>query len=83
MIEPQPDLARPHLRTQPPAIVLAATFVIADQVESRDDFANSELAKDVESRWGAPVDQPAPSLRYVESGSIFTELKPLAFDPAY
>lgn len=62
------------------AIVLFATWVISDQVESRDDFANAELVKDVESRWGAPVDQPAPSLRYVESGSIFTELKPLAFD---
>jgi hypothetical protein len=62
------------------AIVLAATWIISDQVESRDDFASAALTKDVESRWGAPVDQPAPSLRYVESGSIFTELKPLAFD---
>ncbi|MHB8879295.1 MAG: hypothetical protein ACYC8T_36840 [Myxococcaceae bacterium] len=61
-------------------IVLVATGVISGQVLSRNDFANSELAQGVEERWGAPVSQPAPSLRYVESGSIFTELKPLAFD---
>jgi hypothetical protein len=61
-------------------IVVIATAVIADQVEHREDFANSELSVAVESRWGAPVSQPAPSLRYVESGSIFTSLEVLSFE---
>ena len=61
-------------------IVVFATAVIASQVADRTDFASSELARDVEERWGAPVVQPAPSLRYVQSGTIFTELKPLPFD---
>jgi hypothetical protein len=61
-------------------IVFFATFVIAAQVELRTDFADTELVRDVESRWGAPVDQPAPSLRFVHSGSIFTELKALPFE---
>jgi hypothetical protein len=61
-------------------IVVFSTSLIASQVMSRNDFANSELARDVEGRWGAPVAQPAPSLRYVRSGTIFTELKPLPFD---
>jgi hypothetical protein len=61
-------------------IVVFATAVIASQVADRTDFASSELAQDVEERWGAPVVQPAPSLRYVQSGTIFTELKPLPFD---
>jgi hypothetical protein len=61
-------------------IVVFATAVIAGQVADRTDFASSELAQDVEERWGAPVVQPAPSLRYVQSGTIFTELKPLPFD---
>ena len=34
----------------------------------------------MEDRWGEPVRQPAPSLRAVESGSVFTELKPMPFD---
>ena len=62
------------------AIVVFATWVIAAQVEQRNDFAGSHVAQDVESRWGAPVAQPAPSLRYVQSGTIFTELKKLPFD---
>jgi len=60
--------------------VAFATAVISDQVSNRTDFADSELGKDVESVWGAPVSQPAPSLRAVQSGSIFTELRPVAFD---
>jgi hypothetical protein len=51
------------------AIVVFATLVIAVQVDQRNDFAGSQVAKDVESRWGAPVVQPAPSLRYVQSGT--------------
>lgn len=61
-------------------IVLLATTVISSQVADRASFASTELAEGVEDRWGAPVTQPAPSLRYVQSGTIFTELKPLAFD---
>lgn len=61
-------------------IVAFTTGVIATQVTHRTDFANSELSHDVQERWGAPVEQPAPSLRYVQSGTIFTELKPLPFD---
>jgi hypothetical protein len=61
-------------------IVVFATWVIAAQVENRVDFANSELMAQVEDRWGAPVHQPAPSLRAVQSGTVFTDLAPLAFD---
>jgi hypothetical protein len=61
-------------------IVAFASAVISDQVSHRTDFADSELVKEVESVWGAPVSQPAPSLRAVQSGSIFTELRPVAFD---
>lgn len=61
-------------------IVLLATQVISAQVQNRVDFASTELAEDVEDRWGAPVVQPAPSLRYVQSGTVFTELRPLPFD---
>ena len=61
-------------------IVVFTTAIIASQVVNRADFANSELTHDVQERWGAPVVQPAPSLRYVQSGTIFTELKPLPFD---
>jgi hypothetical protein len=61
-------------------LVIFASWVIAFQVEQRNDFAGSTVARDVEQRWGAPVVQPAPTLRYVQSGSIFTELKALPFD---
>lgn len=59
-------------------IITFAVWVIASQVSSRTDFASTELAQDVESRWGAPVEQAAPSLRAVQSGTVFTELAPLA-----
>lgn len=61
-------------------IVVFSSAVISSQVEDRTDFADTELVRDVESRWGAPVDQPAPSLRFVQSGTIFTELKALPFE---
>lgn len=79
---PAPPLPRPPRRRHllwPVAgallLVLTITLVIAGQVESRDDFANSELAAGVEERWGAPVDQPAPSVRAVPSGTVFTSLE--------
>lgn len=59
------------------AIVLSATQVISGQVADRHGFANSELYREVLDRWGTPIDQPAPSVRYVESGRVFTSLKPL------
>lgn len=59
-------------------IIAFAVWVIAGQVSSRTDFANTEVAQDVESRWGAPVEQAAPSLRAVQSGTVFTELAPLS-----
>lgn len=59
-------------------IITFAVWVIAGQVSSRTDFASTELAQDVESRWGAPVEQAAPSLRAVQSGTVFTELAPLS-----
>jgi hypothetical protein len=59
-------------------IITFCAWVIAAQVSNRTDFASTELAHDVESRWGAPVEQAAPSLRAVESGTVFTELTPVA-----
>jgi hypothetical protein len=91
--QPSPAPAPPPARPQSPGrfkrlithpllyafgAIVFATSVIGDQVTGRTDFANSELSKDVESRWGAPVVQAAPSVRYVQSGSVFTVLKPLA-----
>lgn len=58
-------------------IVLVASLVMAEQVSTRTDFASSELSQDVESRWGAPVEQAAPSVRAVPSGTVFTGLTPL------
>ena len=40
----------------------------------------SELRQDVMERWGAPITQPAPSVRYVESGSVFNTLQALPLD---
>jgi hypothetical protein len=59
------------------AIVLTISVVISQQMDDRQHFANSELWKDVSERWGAPISQPAPSVRYVPSGAVFTELKAL------
>ncbi|MCU0697057.1 MAG: hypothetical protein MUC96_11040 [Myxococcaceae bacterium] len=86
VVAPAPPPARPPRRRRWRAlpvigglvIVWTATLVIAGQVESRDDFATSELASGVEERWGAPVDQPAPSVRAVPSGTVFTTLEPMA-----
>lgn len=60
------------------AIVLFGTWLIASQVSTRTDFASTELGESVQSRWGAPVEQVAPSVRAVQSGTVFTELEPLA-----
>jgi hypothetical protein len=60
------------------AIIVFATSLIASQVSTRTDFADTELGESVQSRWGAPVEQVAPSVRAVQSGTVFTELQPLA-----
>ncbi len=59
-------------------IVLIAAATIGTQIADRHGFANGELYRDVMERWGAPILQPAPSVRYVESGSVFNTLQPLA-----
>ena len=58
-------------------IVVVVSLVISAQVSNRYSFANSELVRDVMERWGAPIVQPAPSVRYVTSGAVFNTLKPL------
>ncbi len=75
---PRRSLPRELLRWLLPfLVVLFTSAVIASQVSSRDDFAASELKDEAMDRWGAPVDQPAPSLRAVPSGTVFTELSAL------
>ena len=61
-------------------IVLFTSWVVIDQVGNRWNFAGSELHQDVMARWGAPIDQPAPSARFVESGAVFSTLEELPFD---
>ncbi len=61
-------------------IVLFSAWVIGTQVGDRWGFANSALYQDVLDRWGAPIVQPAPSARFVESGSVFNTLGALPFD---
>ena len=61
-------------------IVLFTSWVVIDQVGNRWNFAGGELHQDVMARWGAPIDQPAPSARFVESGAVFSTLEKLPFD---
>jgi hypothetical protein len=61
-------------------IVLLSALVISLQITDRRGFANGELRRDVMDRWGAPIIQPAPSVRYVESGSVFNTLHALPLD---
>ena len=62
------------------AIVLFSSTVIIWQVNDRFTYANGSLKRDVEARWGAPIRQPSPTLRYVASDAAFNTLTPLAFD---
>lgn len=62
------------------AVVGLVSAIISQQISNRSSFANSELRQDVTERWGAPIEQPAPSVRYVSSGSVFNSLTPLALD---
>ena len=61
-------------------IVLFSAWVMSTQVSDRWGFANAELHRDVMDRWGAPILQPAPSARYVQSGSVFNALESLPFE---
>lgn len=61
-------------------IVLAASMVISRQIADRASFADGELRHDVMDRWGAPIDQAAPSVRAVASGTVFSELEALPLD---
>jgi hypothetical protein len=61
-------------------ILLVAVYVISAQVADRSGFANGRLREEVMERWGAPISQSAPSVRFVESGSIFNTLEPLPLD---
>ena len=58
-------------------ILFLVTAVMAGQVSFRGDFAATELYSDVMERWGTPIVQPVPSVRYVEHGAVFHELEPL------
>ncbi len=58
-------------------IVLLVSAAISGQMLDRQSFANSELHRDVMDRWGAPIVQPSPSVRYVPSGAVFNTLSAL------
>lgn len=69
-------IARTHVMI---ALVLLAivTLTMASQVSRRHSFASTELYDDVMDRWGTPIVQAAPSVRFVEHGSVFHDLEPL------
>ncbi len=58
-------------------IVLGIASVISSQIADRSSFADGELHQDVMERWGSPIHQAAPSVRYVLSGTVFNTLRPL------
>ncbi len=62
------------------AVVLVVCFVISGQMSDRHNFADGELHADVMERWGAPIRQPSPSVRYVPSGTVFTSLSVLPLE---
>lgn len=61
-------------------ITIIIAYIISIQISNRTTFANTELHQDVMDRWGAPISQPAPSVRFVNTGSVFNDLNkmPLA-----
>jgi hypothetical protein len=61
-------------------IVLVVTSVLALQVMDRRRFASGDIHRDVMDRWGAPIAQPAPSVRWVPSGTVFNTLEALPLD---
>ncbi|MGC4116348.1 MAG: hypothetical protein QM765_17590 [Myxococcales bacterium] len=58
-------------------LVMLVTFTLSERVVDRTSFAGSDMKGDVMERWGAPIEQPAPSVRYVASGAVFSDLRPL------
>jgi hypothetical protein len=62
------------------AILLFIAFVMSGQITDRSGFASADLHADVMDRWGAPITQAAPSVRYVSSGSVFSNLAPLPLE---
>ncbi len=59
------------------AIVLLVSGVLVARITDRRGFADGELHRDVMERWGAPIRQPMPSVRYVPTGTVFNALEPL------
>jgi hypothetical protein len=59
------------------AIVLLVSVVLAIRITDRRGFADGDLHRDVMERWGAPIHQPMPSVRYVPTGTVFNALEPL------
>jgi len=59
------------------AIVALVSSVLAARITDRRGFADGELHRDVMERWGAPIHQPMPSVRYVPTGTVFNALEPL------
>ncbi len=58
-------------------IVVLVTVVLARRIADRRGFADGELHRDVMERWGAPIAQPMPSVRFVPTGTVFNALEPL------
>lgn len=59
------------------AITAVIALALGYQIAHRTTFANSELYEDVVDRWGAPIRQAAPSVRYAPSGSVLRRLLPM------
>jgi hypothetical protein len=59
------------------AIVLVVSAVLVVRITDRRGFADGDLHRDVMDRWGAPIHQPMPSVRYVPAGTVFNALEPL------
>ena len=62
------------------SMLLVVVLVMAGQVSRRTTFASTELHDDVMDRWGTPIDQAAPSVRFVQSGAVFQTLDRLPLD---
>lgn len=60
-------------------IISVVIMVLPVQIRDRSNFANTELYNDVIERWGGPIIQSTPSIRYMETGTVFTELKTMPF----
>lgn len=59
------------------AIVAVVCGVLVFRIHDRRGFADGELHRDVMERWGAPIHQPMPSVRFVPRGTVFNALEPL------